>query len=646
MAYGVRERNRLEQDKGQMISGLSTDGSKLANLEQYGFDCSWDNLVCLWDKSGELMGKFLEPQHSLKRITFSPDRSKLIIASNKVSPNGSVSHDSPLTLRLCDLKSKKQLAEFKGRSGDVWSVSFSPDGSKIAIAGDEGIRLWDANGKQLPEFKGGQGRVTHVVFSPDGTKLAAVNSTRYFNFDTNQDEGSIKVSLWDLNGQQIGQLKGNVLVDEVIFSPDGTWLATTGSHGSAEYGTVRFWDLSGNQVGQLKGAFGDVIFSPDGRLLAGSGEDQIPRLWDWWGNELAEFKGHQGGGSGVIFSPDGKQLVTTGIDGTVRLWDLNGKEFSQFNGQHEISFGGFSFSPDGSKLATAEEDGNARLWDLSGKKLAEFHGPNLEWRISRVIFSPDGQQLAVTGEDSIIRLWDVKNGTLVKTESKKSQLHDGSFLLTNKYKDDTILWNWEGKELAKFEDIKGAIKSVSLSPNGNKIATLEQGVVEGSTVYLWNWEGKQLAKFKASGYSMTFSPDGNLLATSGSGTAQLWDLSGKKVAELTTAYPYGVVSISFSPNGKLLATAGLDGIVKLWDLESKLQVAEFNAEDRGQVRDLSFSPDGKLLAMVRNDGVAKFWRVESFDELMVRGCNWVRDYLENNPNVEKSDRHLCDNVNK
>ncbi|AOY80594.1 caspase family protein [Moorena producens JHB] len=643
--YGIRERDRLEQDKGQMISGLSTNGRKLANLEQYGFVCSWDNLVCLWDKSGELMAKFLEPQHSLKSITFSPDRSKLIIASNKVSPDGSVSHDSPLTLRLWDLKSKKQLAEFKGRSGDVWSVSFSPDGSKIAIAGDEGIRLWDANGKQIPEFKGGQDRVTHVVFSPDGTKLAAVNSTRYWSFDSNQYEGSIKVSLWDLKGQQIGQLKGNVLVEKVIFSPDGTWLATTGPYGSTEYGTVRFWDLLGNQVGQLKGAFGDVIFSPDGRLLAGSGEN-IPRVWDLWGNQLGEFKGHQGGGSGVIFSSDGKQLVTAGIDGTVRLWDLNGKEFSQFNGQQEISFDGFSFSPDGSKFATAEKDGNARLWDLSGKKLAEFNGPNLERRSSRVIFSPDGQQLAVTGEDSIIRLWDVKNRTLLKTESKKSQLRDGSFLLTNKDKDDTILWNWEGKQLAKFEDLKGDIKSVSLSPNGNKLATLEQGLVENSTVYLWNWEGKQLAKFKGSGYSMTFSPDGNLLATSGSGTAQLWDLSGKKVAEFTTAYPYGVVSISFSPNGKLIATAGLDGIVKLWDLESKLQVAEFNAEHRGQVKDLTFSPNGKLLAMVRNDGIAKFWRVESFDELMVRGCNWVRNYLENNPNIEKSDRHLCDNVNK
>lgn len=147
---------------------------------------------------------------------------------------------------------------------------------------------------------------------------------------------------------------------------------------------------------------------------------------------------------------------------------------------------------------------------------------------------------------------------------------------------------------------------------------------------------------------MTFSPDGKLLATTSSGTAQLWDLSGKQVAEFP-AHSYGPLSISFSPNGKLLATAGTDGIVNVWDLESKLQVAEFNVENSDQVRvrqvrDLTFSPDGKLIAIVRNNGTAKFWRVESLDDLMVRSCDWVRNFLENNPKVEDSDKHLCDGI--
>jgi WD40 repeat protein len=304
--YGVKERDRIDQDKGKIISGLNADGSKLPNLEKYGFVCYWGNLVCVWDRSGEQMAAFLEPKHSPKSIIFSPDGSKLIIASEKVSDDGSTSQDSPLTLRLWDLKSKRPLAEFKGRSGDVWSVSFCPDASRIAIAGDKGIRLWDANGKEIPEFRGGQGRVTRVVFSPDGTKLAAVTSTRYFNFDTKRMKGDVTVSLWDLKGQRVGQLKGDLsLVDAVMFSPDGTKLATTGS----DEPVVRLWDLAGKQVSEIKGILGGVIFSPDGSLIAGDGKDGIPRVWDLLGNQLFEFKGHQGGASVVIFTPEASRWL-------------------------------------------------------------------------------------------------------------------------------------------------------------------------------------------------------------------------------------------------------------------------------------------------------------------------------------------------
>jgi hypothetical protein len=40
------------------------------------------------------------------------------------------------------------------------------------------------------------------------------------------------------------------------------------------------------------------------------------------------------------------------------------------------------------------------------------------------------------------------------------------------------------------------------------------------------------------------------------------------------------------------------------------------------------------------------WRIEGFDELMVRGCDWARDYLKNNPEVEQSDRTLCKGIAK
>ncbi|MEO0936440.1 MAG: hypothetical protein AAFY21_22830, partial [Cyanobacteria bacterium J06641_2] len=57
---------------------------------------------------------------------------------------------------------------------------------------------------------------------------------------------------------------------------------------------------------------------------------------------------------------------------------------------------------------------------------------------------------------------------------------------------------------------------------------------------------------------------------------------------------------------------------------------------------VSFSPDGKSIAAASQQGIS-VWDFD-LDKLIKRGCNWGRDYLKNNPNVEDGDRTLCDDV--
>ena len=68
----------------------------------------------------------------------------------------------------------RELIQLQGHDGPIFSVAFSPDGSKI-ISGseDETIRVWDASTgiEMLPPLRGHDDSINSVAFSPDGSKI-------------------------------------------------------------------------------------------------------------------------------------------------------------------------------------------------------------------------------------------------------------------------------------------------------------------------------------------------------------------------------------------------------------------------------------------------------------------------------------------
>ena len=89
-----------------------------------------------------------------------------------------------------------------------------------------------------------------------------------------------------------------------------------------------------------------------------------------------------------------------------------------------------------------------------------------------------------------------------------------------------------------------------------------------------------------------------------------------------------------------IASTGDDETVKLWSLNgSEITTLTGNKGGGYSVR---FSPNGKVIATGDYEGTIVLWNLD-LDDLIVRGCNWVRDYLKTNPNA-KEDRHLCDGI--
>jgi WD40 repeat protein len=110
--------------------------------------------------------------------------------------------------------------------------------------------------------------------------------------------------------------------------------------------------------------------------------------------------------------------------------------------------------------------------------------------------------------------------------------------------------------------------------------------------------------------SVTFSPDGKLMAISGiDPEIVLWDLSsGSAKASLrdpTDAFGWFICS-AFSPDSKVLATGGFHSRVKLWNVANLEKIGELRFKEETIDFSLAFSPDGKKLATATGNGVGVF----------------------------------------
>ncbi len=130
---------------------------------------------------------------------------------------------------LWDVATRSVVRRFSGHAGNVSTIAFSSDGSRLASGGsDHTLRLWDVASGQPLKILGVTDIVQRVVFSPDDKRLI-----------TGGADGTVKI--WDLlTEQELMTLPGHSdEVTSITFSDPGISLATSGADG-----VVRLWHTS------------------------------------------------------------------------------------------------------------------------------------------------------------------------------------------------------------------------------------------------------------------------------------------------------------------------------------------------------------------------------------------------------------------
>jgi WD40 repeat protein len=305
-----------------------------------------------------------------------------------------------------------------------------------------------------------------------------------------------------------------------------------------------------------------LAYSPDSQTLAVGGYHEVLL--------------HQADGNGVVgrligrspkitslrYSPDGNTLAATGgapaLFGEVQLWDVPTKTLRQaVSSSFDTLFGG-SFSDDSQSFAFGSFDNKVRVLNVADGKVVMSMDAHSDL-VYATTFSLKNDHLISVSRDMSMKLTEIKTAQFIDnvTSITPGALKGGLMAIQRHPKEEQVLTGGADGEPKLYKIFRTQARQIG--DDFNRIRGYP--VLPGRLVSLqFNADG---SKFVA----------GSSNATSGAARIYSTD-DGKQLHELP-GHKVGVFAVAFRPDGKQVATGGMDGVVRLFDVDTGVLVKEF-----------------------------------------------------------------------
>ncbi|XP_046429839.1 actin-interacting protein 1 isoform X1 [Neodiprion virginianus] len=332
--------------------------------------------------------------------------------------------------------------------------------------------------------------------------------------------------------------------------------------------------------------------------------------------------------------PKGKNFLYTNGNSVI-IRNIDNPAIADVYTEHSCPVNVAKYSPSGFYIASGDQSGKVRIWDTVNKEHIlknEFHpigGP-----IKDIAWSPDNQRMVVVGEgrERFGHVFMAETGTSVGEISGQSKSINSCdfrparpFRLITGSEDNTIAV-FEGPPF-KFkmtkQDHGRFVQAVRYSPSGNLFASAgfdgKVFIYDGTTSDLVGEVGSPA--HQGGVYGVAWKPDGTqLLTASGDKTCKLWDVETRSlISEFNLGSTVDDQQVSCLWQGNHLLSVSLSGFINYLDINNPDKPLRVIKGHNKPITVLALSTDRSTIYTGSHDGYITNWNAESGENDRVQG---------------------------